>query len=56
METFVREALARAAYERSDAEGGLGGQFLEVRESYTVRMGVDSADEFAALRLRTLGS
>lgn len=32
METFVREALARAAYERSEAEGGLGGHFLEVGE------------------------
>ena len=31
METFVREALARAAFERSEAEGGLGGHFLEVR-------------------------
>ena len=32
METFVREALARAAFERSEAEGGLRGHFLEVRE------------------------
>ena len=32
IETFVREAIARAAFERSEAEGGLGGQFLEVRE------------------------
>lgn len=27
----MREALARAAFERSEAEGGLRGQFLEVR-------------------------
>ena len=30
METFVREALARAAFERSEADGGRGGDFLEV--------------------------
>jgi len=31
METFVREAIARATYERSEADGGgLGGEFLEV--------------------------
>lgn len=31
METFVREALARAAYERSrSSEGGIGADFLEV--------------------------
>ena len=33
MDTFVREALARAAFERSKAEGGpVGRHFLEVRE------------------------
>lgn len=33
METFVREALARAAYERSNAEGGAAGRdFLEVED------------------------
>lgn len=33
METFVREAIARATYERSEAEGGgLGGEFLEVSD------------------------
>jgi hypothetical protein len=33
METFVREAIARAAFERSEGEGGggKGGDFLEVR-------------------------
>lgn len=37
METFVREALARAAYERSKAEGGAAGRdFLEVREAKAV--------------------
>lgn len=37
METFVREALARAAYERSNAEGGAAGRdFLEVREAEAV--------------------
>ena len=31
MDTFVREAIARATYERSEADGGgLGGEFLEV--------------------------
>ena len=31
METFVREAIARATFERSEADGGgLGGEFLEV--------------------------
>ena len=32
LETFVREALARATFERSEAEGngGRGGDFLEV--------------------------
>ena len=31
METFVREAIARAAFERSEAGGkGIGGDFLEV--------------------------
>ena len=30
-ETFVREAIARATFERSEADGGgLGGEFLEV--------------------------
>lgn len=37
METFVREALARAAYERSKAEGGAAGKdFLEVSEGKAV--------------------
>lgn len=37
METFVREALARAAHERSKAEGGAAGKdFLEVREGATL--------------------
>ncbi|MCJ1469937.1 hypothetical protein MMC07_008581 [Pseudocyphellaria aurata] len=37
METFVREALARAAHERSKAEGGAAGRdFLEVREGETL--------------------
>ncbi|MCJ1256231.1 hypothetical protein MMC24_004052 [Lignoscripta atroalba] len=33
METFVREALARAAFERNETDGGKGrgGDFLEVR-------------------------
>ncbi len=31
METFVREAIARATFERTEADdGGLGGEFLEV--------------------------
>ena len=31
MDTFVREAIARATFERSEAnDGGLGGEFLEV--------------------------
>ena len=31
METFVREAIARAVFERAEADGGgLGGEFLEV--------------------------
>lgn len=30
METFVREAIARAAYERSSAEANGGDGFLEV--------------------------
>ena len=31
METFVREAIARATFERSEVDGGgLGGEFLEV--------------------------
>ena len=34
METFVREAIARAAFERSEAGGeGIGGHFLEVSGS-----------------------
>lgn len=34
METFVREAIARAAFERSEAGGeGIGGHFLEVSRS-----------------------
>ena len=34
METFVREAIARAAFERSEAGGeGIGGHFLEVSAS-----------------------
>lgn len=37
METFVREALARAAFERSESSGGqTGGDFLEVSESFTI--------------------
>lgn len=37
MDTFVREALARAAFERSKAEGGaVGRHFLEVREGKPV--------------------
>ena len=31
METFIREAIARATFERSESDsGGLGGEFLEV--------------------------
>ena len=31
METFIREAIARATIEKSESEGGgLGGEFLEV--------------------------
>ena len=38
LETFVREALARAAFERSEAEGngGRGGDFLEVGSFFLV--------------------
>ena len=37
METFIREAIARAVFERGEAEGGgLGGEFLEVRTSAAV--------------------
>lgn len=37
METFVREALARAAFERSESNGGqTGGDFLEVSGLVTV--------------------
>lgn len=33
METFVREALARAIYERQDADGAMGGDgFLQVED------------------------
>ena len=37
METFVREALARAAFERGEGrgEGGRGGDFVEVSGYYT---------------------
>ena len=39
MDTFVREAIARATIERSEAEGGgLGGEFLEVSR-YTSDIG-----------------
>ena len=33
METFIREAIARATFERSESDGGgLGGEFLEVSQ------------------------
>ena len=33
IETFIREAIARATFERSEADGGgLGGEFLEVSQ------------------------
>ncbi len=56
METFVREALARAAYERSEAEGGLGGHFLEVRKGKATTSEGDRTDEFATARLKILKS
>ena len=31
METFVREAIARAAFERQDEDVRVGGGFMEVR-------------------------
>ena len=36
METFVREALFRAAHVRSTAGGGIGGDFLEVGSSFVL--------------------
>lgn len=33
IETFIREAIARATFERSETDdGGLGGEFLEVSQ------------------------
>lgn len=47
METFVREAIARAAFERSESAategpggGGGAGEFLEVSGSYWKKMGL----------------
>ena len=40
METFVREAIARAAFERSEAGGtGIGSNFLEVSGLFGIREG-----------------
>jgi len=48
METFVREALARAAFERSEAEGsrGRGGDFLEASDLGVTEEMFPNADMF----------
>lgn len=46
METFVREAIARAAFERSQAEegAGMGDGFLEVGSSARLRVSFTETD------------
>jgi len=56
METFVREALARAAFERSEAEGtrGRGGDFLEASDLVLRKPYSRMLTCFSSIRLKTL--